>query len=288
MNFGSPSPGLITVIENIEGGTINFDISYGYFNIKSAMFPSFPEPKKLYREGTRQAVTEGPQLISFDDEPVETSESYTRGEFYEESGYRLHSPDEPVSPISMGGFGRYNPSSNSSIYRVPDEGSVYARIYSGDYYPYLEKTDRTPFSLASIDVAEYSTNAANSPYLEVIGMKEDGSVLKATLKIDQDFDGIGNVNDFQTYRIDWEDVVRVEFANSGVSIDNIRVTSGQLDLNQWYWLTEAHLAWNSIYGWLYRQAEEGELKFYSYEHENWLLSPDKGTQEPLGTQGTGK
>ena len=61
--------------------------------------------------------------------------------------------------------------------------------------------------------------------LRLTGTQADGTVLVEELAIDGIFDGLGGVEDFQHYDLDWTNLVRVDFETQGVSFDNINLAA---------------------------------------------------------------
>lgn len=153
------------------------------------------------------------QLFTMDfDEPYISDQwGYGAGVPYVQGEYSLSS--------SILGTGiRFNPF--DQLVDVPNNGTIHFG-FPGGCDAYLSRIDGQPFTVISLDVAEYSM-CFNSP-IPVVGIKQDGTQSSALLEIDGEFDGFGGIDDFQHYFLNWTDIVRLEFHQFGFSLDNIVV-----------------------------------------------------------------
>ncbi len=158
-------------------------------------------------------------VITFDLDPPALQQGYGEGSIYEEEGYFLSTSNDPGH---SGSIIRFNPDAVSGI--VPNNGSIHmgATHFSN---PWLQKSDGGAFDLISLEVAEYSAFVTPPQSLNISGLTVNGLVLSTNLFIDDIFDGAGGVDDFQFYSLNWTNLVRLDFNDTGFSIDNIEVNS---------------------------------------------------------------
>jgi hypothetical protein len=156
-------------------------------------------------------------IITFNTPAVAFQDGYGQGRPYVEGDYCMSTVN---TPGNYGSIIRFNPLTQNAL--VPNNGTVHmgVTLFAN---PWLQKTDGGPFNLIGLDLAEYSeyTNWVNS--VSMVGYRQDGSTLTATLAIDRIFDGYGGVNDFQHYNLNWKNLIRVEFHSTCFSMDNIEV-----------------------------------------------------------------
>jgi len=108
----------------------------------------------------------------------------------------------------------------------PNNGSAY--LHSSSYSSiFLQANGIDVFNLLSLDLGEYSSYSVNGS-VTITGFINGGGQVSTTLSIDDVFDGLGGVNDFQLITFDpsWRNLTRVELDNAAYSLDNI-----QLDMN---------------------------------------------------------
>jgi hypothetical protein len=81
------------------------------------------------------------------------------------------------------------------------------------------------FSLASVELAEYSTVVPDAVTVPVIGYRTDGSTVMTSFTTDGIIDGTGFLDDFQTFFFgpEFSELTRVEIPTYGWSLDNLVV-----------------------------------------------------------------
>jgi hypothetical protein len=127
------------------------------------------------------------------------------------------------SPLSgSDNFGR-DGASPLSFY--PDDGSGYLVSSLAPQQPLMfSYFGESPFSLVSIDLAEYSTVVPDPVTVQFTGYHLDGSTVTTSFTTDGIIDGTGPVADFQTFNFnskDWSGLTRVEVPSVGWSMDNL-------------------------------------------------------------------
>lgn len=141
----------------------------------------------------------------------------------------------PIGIIGPGhGFSRTGGGSPSW---VPDNGTAYISATLGDSLVF-SMIDDSPFDLASVDLAEFSTLYQEPLSVHFVGYRLDGSMVTRDIITDGIIDGAGPIPDFQTFTFgaDFSNLVRVEIPTSPWSLDNLVVaipepsTSGILAL----------------------------------------------------------
>lgn len=155
--------------------------------------------------------------LDFDAPSVPFQQGYGEGDLYSEDGFQFGTVN---APGHVGAMIRFNPPAQNVV--VPDNGSIHLGI-SMFTTPYLQREDGGVFNLNSLSVGEYSQFAANASQLNISGTLAGGGSVSAVLSIDGIFDGAGGLDDFQSYDLNWENLVRVDFNSELVSIDNLQV-----------------------------------------------------------------
>ena len=124
---------------------------------------------------------------------------------------------------SPNGFVQYD----SGMDRVPDNGSAYLKF---DYRRTLEfrSIDSTPFTLTSIDLAEYSTLFAEPKTITIVGHKTNGAIIRRRVILDGVMDGPGPLIEFETFLFgeEFSNLSYVEIPTGRYTMDNVVVESG--------------------------------------------------------------
>ena len=130
-----------------------------------------------------------------------------------------------------GHYSLRNPGPCSAHVLLPDNGTTHVSLASGSYMA-ISRIDAGAFNLVSIDYAEYSELVLYVDSFDVVGVKNDGTVLTETIYLDKVLDGLNGEDDFQTHYFshDWQNLSRVEFVSSLVAVDNIDVSTGPLPI----------------------------------------------------------
>jgi len=167
---------------------------------------------------TAQCHAQGSFQITFDGDPVQPPGTSYFVQQYFESGAWFR----PLGVIGPGnGFSRRGGGSPSFI---PDNGTAYIATAFGDslQFSFLHGS---PFSLVSVDLAEYSTTVPNAVTVPFVGYRSDGSVVNASFTTDGIIDGTGPIADFQTFHFcpQFSNLTRVEIPTYGWSLDNLVV-----------------------------------------------------------------
>ena len=83
----------------------------------------------------------------------------------------------------------------------------------------------SPFSLLSVDLAEYSTVVPDAVTVHFIGYRVDGSIVTQDFTTDGIIDGTGPIADFQTFYFgpEFSNLIRVEIPTFPWSLDNLVV-----------------------------------------------------------------
>jgi hypothetical protein len=84
--------------------------------------------------------------------------------------------------------------------------------------------DARPFSLFSVDLAEFNTINPGSPTISFAGTKVNGSVVTVIFALDEIIDGNGPLADFQTFSFPatFTNLKTVSIANGVFSMDNVQ------------------------------------------------------------------
>lgn len=156
-------------------------------------------------QGTLHFTFDGPPL-----QPPETA--YTVTSYYE-SGMYFRGIGYGFSRVGEGRSTR------------PQNGSAYVAATLGDSLEF-SFTNGSVFSLASVDLAEYSTVVPDAVTVRFVGYRPDGSVIATDLTTDGIIDGTGPLADFQTFQFgsQWNGLTRVEIPTYGWSLDNLVVS----------------------------------------------------------------
>jgi hypothetical protein len=90
-------------------------------------------------------------------------------------------------------------------------------------YSLAVTSERGPFGLVSVDLAEFSTLYPTPLTVPFIGYRADGSMVSTEFVTDGIIDGAGPLADFQTFYFDSQfvNLVRVEVPTYGWSLDNM-------------------------------------------------------------------
>jgi len=151
--------------------------------------------------------------ITFDGEPPQPRGTQSGSGRYEESG----------TVFQQGGRGQVS-RNGGGLPLYPENGTAYLQI-GGESEVELALLSGLPFSLTSIDLAEYSTVYPGPQPVFIQGYRADGQGVSTTFMLDGVIDGTGPLPDFETFAFDptFADVTRVLFP-PGVSIDNVVFT----------------------------------------------------------------
>jgi len=153
--------------------------------------------------------------ITFDGPPLQPpGTAYTIQQYFENS--------MSFTPVSGGtGFGRVGrPTANTSAW--PDNGTAFLDAAIGDSLQF-SAMNGSPFSLVSVDLAEYATGFARPLTVQFVGYMPDGSTVMTNFVTDGIIDGIGPLADFQTFHfgLEFSGLRRVEVPTIGWSLDNL-------------------------------------------------------------------
>jgi len=87
----------------------------------------------------------------------------------------------------------------------------------------ITSSEREPFGLVSVDLAEFSDLYQTPLTVPFIGYRADGSTVSTEFVTDGIIDGAGPLADFQTFYFDSQfvNLVRVEVPTYGWSLDNM-------------------------------------------------------------------
>ena len=109
--------------------------------------------------------------------------------------------------------------------RDPDNGTAYLQAALGDSLMFA-RDDWSPFSLVSVDLAEYSTVVPNAVTVPFVGYRPDGSAVTASFTTDGVIDGTGPLADFQTFYFgpEFSGLRSVSIPNFGWSLDNLVIS----------------------------------------------------------------
>jgi len=125
------------------------------------------------------------------------------------------------TPIGLTGFVRMGQNPPSW---APDNGSAYLQAALGSDLTFRFSTG-SPFSLMSVDLAEYSTVVPDARTVHFIGYRVDGSIVTQDFTTDGIIDGTGPGVDFQTFQFgpEFSGLTRVEIPTFVWSLDNLVV-----------------------------------------------------------------
>ena len=125
----------------------------------------------------------------------------------------------PIGPV---GFVRVGRDAHPGL---PDNRTTYLQALFESTLTF-SLIDGSPFSLDSVDLAEYSTVVSNAARVHFIGYRFDGSVVTTDFITDGIIDGTGPLADFQTFKFDdrFTGLTRVEIPTFGWSLDNLMVS----------------------------------------------------------------
>jgi hypothetical protein len=129
-------------------------------------------------------------------------------------------------PLGMVGPGNgFIRNGGGTLSGFPDNGTAYLQASGGDslVFSFL---NGSPFSLNSVDLAEFSTLYNYPATIQLIGYRSDGSTVTANLTTDGIIDGNGPLADFETFSFgpEFSDLKRVEIPSYGWCLDNLVVS----------------------------------------------------------------
>jgi subtilisin family serine protease len=145
------------------------------------------------------------------------------------------------APTFIGGPSNYDPSLEEQNFVISTRGGVYVQgAYTpgypnnGSYYARklaketltIEHNEGLPFTLHAIDASEYSTLFAQPTALTFVGHKMDGSKVTQLFTSDGVIDGIGSLEDFETFTLNnsFNNLKKVVIGvATGMMFDNIAV-----------------------------------------------------------------
>lgn len=119
----------------------------------------------------------------------------------------------------------------------PSNGTDYLKFAFDTKGSVLTMDTGDPFSLLSIDLAEYSTVTVEGEYqtefIQFQGLNTNGEYVYNEFQLDLFLDGVGGLDDFQTFYFDskFENVIEVTLVDELFSLDNLVVyipTSGTM------------------------------------------------------------
>lgn len=152
-----------------------------------------------------------------------------------ESGFLFSAPKAP-GVVNGGGYlfrdsALIFPNPTPGYFEPPVNGSKYVASFSGSR-ALFRSADGTPFSLFSLDLAEYSSAGAVHTPITVTGTRAGGTTITNVLTLDGHVDALPDPPDFQTFTFGagWTNLSQVTFlANAppfyaaGISFDNFAV-----------------------------------------------------------------
>jgi len=152
--------------------------------------------------------------ITFDGAPVQPPGTAYLVQSYRESGVWF------VPIPGTDGFIRQG--SNPPAVFWPDNGTAYVVASVGDSLMF-GMDDGTEFGLASVDLAEWSTDYPQPVTVPFVGYRSDGSIITESFTTDGIIDGTGPLKDFQTFYFSAQfvGVRRVQVLTYGWSLDNV-------------------------------------------------------------------
>lgn len=118
----------------------------------------------------------------------------------------------------------------------PNNGSAYVQS-SVDSSIFIDSAGYGVFSLLSLDLGEYS-QYANTVSVTITGFKQGGGQVSDILQLDNLFDGLNGMADFQRLQFDsdWSGLTRVEFDSGAYSLDNIQLNLAAVPVPAAIWL----------------------------------------------------
>jgi subtilisin family serine protease len=144
-------------------------------------------------------------------------------------------------PTFMGGPADYNPSLEEQNFVVstdggvyiqsayssgyPSNGTYYARSLSSETNFTVKHRESLPFTVLSVDLAEYSTSFASPKTIGFTGYKASGGTVTQSFTTDGVMDGTGPATDFQTFTFNsnFTNLTRIVANTTLFQIDNIAV-----------------------------------------------------------------
>ncbi len=118
------------------------------------------------------------------------------------------------------GFSQYD----SGRSATPDNGSAYLHFAKGPAQTLtFSFVDSTPFTLISVDLAEYSTRFAERMNVRFDCHKTDGTVQTSSFALDGLIDGPGGISDFETFTFgpEFTEISYVKVPTTTYSMDNV-------------------------------------------------------------------
>lgn len=159
------------------------------------------------------------------------------------AGARIITFDAPSFPD---GAGYYNPyietqnfiiSTDGGVYiqgaeapGYPNNGTFYMRSALGEGNLTIRHAQGVPFSIQSVDLAEYSGLFATGKAVTFTGTKSNGTTVSQTFGLDGIIDGTGPIQDFQTFTFgpQFTDLTRIVVWTNGYMLDNpVVIVEGQ-------------------------------------------------------------
>ena len=144
-------------------------------------------------------------------------------------------------PYFLGGPAMYNPyleeqnfvvSTDVGVYvqnaytsGYPNNGTYYARTASSESNLTVKHREGLPFTILTVDLAEYSTVFTAPKTITFTGYKPGGGTVTQSFTTDGIIDGLGPAGDFQTFTFNtaFTGLTRVTASTTGFMIDNIAV-----------------------------------------------------------------
>jgi hypothetical protein len=132
---------------------------------------------------------------------------------YAEQGMRLEVPT---------GFAHTDKGISANL---PQNSSAYVQFGATSRPLTISHYAGQPFTLLSVDLAEYSTVANSSRSITFFGTRANGETVQQTFQLDGVIDGSGGLQDFQTFAFgpDFTNVVSVMVTNVAYALDNLAV-----------------------------------------------------------------
>ena len=110
---------------------------------------------------------------------------------------------------------------------LPQNGSYYVQLGSRSEPFVLTHADGDPFTVHSIDLAEYSASVnTENVVADIVATFADGSSEPLQFELDGVIDGEGPLEDFETFTFPahWTDVVALSFNSGLLCFDNLELT----------------------------------------------------------------
>ncbi|RDH84512.1 MAG: hypothetical protein DIZ80_03275 [endosymbiont of Galathealinum brachiosum] len=174
-------------------------------------------------------------VINFNDAPTHISGGESIGPIYSESGFNVSTKENAGVFSLWDGWQSNRGSSNGTT-----TGFVYNDLYDYEVHFRVSSNDDSAFSIQSIDLGEVFNENDSSYYRNgmngiITGVRTDGSIVGMSLQLDGVSDGIGGVEDFETFSFDsdWTNLSYVDFDFTRdaigyatyINFDNIVVSS---------------------------------------------------------------